>query len=72
MKIIFFSLAHRFDGLNHWIVSNELDAGGKPRRRNCKQCTLDHHRDNKTVYMCEKCETPLHVHCFKERILCTI
>ncbi len=37
----------------------------KPKRRNCKQCTLDGSKDNKTVYMCEKCKVPLHTLCFK-------
>ena len=62
----------RFDGLNHWIVSTGPGEGEgqgqnpKPKRRNCKQCTLDGHKDNKTVYMCEKCKVPLHIFCFKK------
>ena len=57
----------RYDCLNHWIVQNENDSNGQPRRRNCKQCTLNGKRGNKTVYMCEKCSVPLHTHCFKNR-----
>jgi hypothetical protein len=56
----------RFDGKNHWIVSTELDQKGQAKRRNCKQCTLEGKKDLKSVNMCEKCEMPLHVHCFKK------
>ena len=59
----------RFDGLNHWIANTEL-VGGKPRRRNCKQCANEGKADMKTVLLCEKCLVPLHTHCFKEKILC--
>jgi hypothetical protein len=58
----------RFDGLNHWMVGTELDAAGKNRRRNCRHCALQKKPDMKTVYLCEKCKVPLHVHCFKGRI----
>jgi hypothetical protein len=56
----------RFDNLGgHWIVSTEEDAAGKAKRRNCKMCHLKGKADLKSVYMCEKCEVPLHTHCFK-------
>ena len=55
----------RFDGLNHWITSTEKDKTGKPSRRNCKQCCLKGKKDAKCLFMCEKCEVPLHTHCFK-------
>ncbi len=56
----------RFDYLGgHWIVSTEEDAAGKAKRRNCKMCHLKGKADLKSVYMCEKCEVPLHTHCFK-------
>lgn len=55
----------RFDNLGHWIVSTQLDAAGKAKRRNCKMCYLNGKADLKTVFMCEKCEVPLHTHCFK-------
>jgi hypothetical protein len=57
----------RFDGLNHWIGSTE-EQNGKPQRRNCKNCANEGKRDMKTVLLCEKCQVPLHVHCFKEKI----
>lgn len=60
----------RFDNINHWVAGNELDGKGHAKRRNCRQCTIDGHKDNKTVYQCEKCEMPLHIHCFKDRIHC--
>jgi hypothetical protein len=60
----------RFDGFNHWIGGTEMGENGQAKRRNCKQCTLDGHKDNKTVFLCEKCEVPLHTHCFKDRIHC--
>ncbi len=62
----------RFDGLNHWIVPTKLDQKQQPKRRNCKQCALEGKRDLKSVNMCEKCEVPLHVHCFKERIFVVV
>lgn len=58
----------RFDGNQHWIVSTELDQKEQPKRRNCKQCALEGKKDLKSVNMCEKCQVPLHTHCFKERI----
>ena len=42
----------RYDGLNHWAVSTELDSNGKFKRRNCKQCSNEGKPDNKTVLMC--------------------
>jgi len=60
----------RFDNLGHWIVSTEEDAAGKAKRRNCKMCFLNGKPDLKSVFMCEKCEVPLHTHCFKGRVLC--
>ena len=60
----------RWDGLNHWICGTELDHGGRAKRRNCKQCTNEGRKDNKTVFMCEKCSVPLHTNCFKDRIHC--
>lgn len=57
----------RFDGLNHWIVNTDLDAQGKPKRRNCKNCSLKKKPDMKAAYICEKCNVPLHVNCFKEK-----
>lgn len=59
----------RFDGLNHWI-GNTGEVGGKPQRRNCRQCHIEGKRDMKTILLCEKCMVPLHTHCFKEKILC--
>ncbi len=59
----------RFDGMQHLIVSTEQDATGKPKRRNCKQCHLQGKQDMKTVFLCEKCQVPLHTFCFKGRIL---
>ena len=58
----------RFDRFDHWPVPTELDQKGQPRRRNCKQCSLDGKKDMKCVNLCEKCNVPLHHHCFKERI----
>jgi hypothetical protein len=55
-----------FDNLGgHWVVSTEEDAAGKAKRRNCKMCHLKGKADLKSVFMCEKCEVPLHTHCFK-------
>jgi hypothetical protein len=59
----------RFDGIQHWIVATELDTAGKPKRRNCKLCSLSGKSDCKTLLMCEKCKVPLHIHCFKEGFL---
>ena len=56
------------DNLQKESVLTLLRAAGialHQRRRNCKQCTLDGSKDNKTVYMCEKCKVPLHTYCFK-------
>jgi hypothetical protein len=56
----------RFDNLGgHWIVSTEEDAASKAKRRKFKMCHLKGKADLKLVYMCEKCEVPLHTHCFK-------
>lgn len=60
---------YRYDGLNHWIQNTEEDANGKPRRRNCKKCSLDGRHDAKTLFMCEKCKVPLHANCFKESVV---
>ncbi len=56
----------RLDGLNHWICGTEVGNGGYAKRRNCKQCTKEGRKDNKTVFMCEKCAVPLHTNCFKK------
>jgi len=56
----------RFDRLDHLIVGTEIDKKGKPSRRNCKQCHLEGKKEMKTVYKCEKCDAPLHTHCFKK------
>ena len=61
------SLEARYDCLSHWIVSTEADSKGVPKRRNCKQCSDEGRKDNKTLLMCEKCVVPLHHHCFKEK-----
>lgn len=53
-------------------MPTELDQKQQPKRRNCKQCALEGKKDLKSVNMCEKCQVPLHVHCFKERIFCGI
>lgn len=58
----------RFDGMNHWIEGTELDAAGKNKRRNCRYCALLKKADKKAVFICSKCQVPLHIHCFKERI----
>ena len=55
----------RKDGLNHWIVHTEAGPDGKPKRRNCKLCSSLGEKDRKALFMCEKCEIPLHVTCFK-------
>ena len=57
----------RYDTFNHWMVSTDSDTKGKAKRRNCKQCSEQGRKDNKTLLMCEKCLVPLHHHCFKER-----
>ena len=56
----------RYNRFDHWIVSTELDSKGAPKRRNCKQCANEGKKDNKTLLRCEKCNVPLHHHCFKE------
>ncbi len=45
-------------------MSTEEDAAGKAKRHNCKMCHLKG-KAVKLVYMCAKCEVPLHTHCFK-------
>ena len=40
---------------------------GKPKRRNCKQCTVVGKLNVKALLMCAKCKVPLHHHCIKER-----
>jgi len=55
----------RYDGLNHWIAGTEEDANGKPSRRNCKQCHLEGKKERKTVFVCKKCDMPLHTFCFE-------
>ena len=55
----------RKDGPNHWIVHTEAGPDGKPKRRNCKLCLSLGEKDSKALFMCEKCEIPLHVTCFK-------
>ena len=58
----------RFDFYNHIIVGI-FDPAGKPHRKNCKQCYSTTKQRLKTVYQCEKCDVPLHVHCFKEGLI---
>jgi len=58
----------RFDGHNHLIIGI-FDEGGKAHRKNCKQCYSTSKQRLKTVYKCEKCDVPLHVHCFKEGLI---
>lgn len=60
------SLNVRFDGMNHWMVNTENDKQGKPSRRNCKQCCLEGRKDAKSQFVCEKCQVPLHIQCFKK------
>jgi hypothetical protein len=63
----------RYDQLGHWVANTEQDAAGKFKRRNCKMCALLKKADFKTVYLCEKCQVPLHVPgCFKEKDLCLV
>ena len=54
----------RFDGRNHWIVGI-INEAGAPHRKNCKYCYMTKKANNKTVYMCKKCNTALHTHCFE-------
>ncbi len=56
----------RLVGLNHWICGTEAGNGRQDKSRNCKQCTKEGCKDNKTVFMCEKCAVPLHTNCFKK------
>ena len=58
----------RFDEHNHLIVGI-FDEGGKAHRKNCKQCYATSKQRLKTIYKCEKCDVPLHVHCFKEGLI---
>jgi hypothetical protein len=58
----------RFDRFDHIIVGI-FDPAGKPHRKNCKQCYSTTKQRLKTVYQCEKCDVPLHVHCFKEGLI---
>ena len=52
----------RYDGSNHWPAYTDEEK----KRRNCKQCTLDGKRNNKTNLICTKCMVPLHVpECFQ-------
>ena len=60
------SAGSRFDGLNHWITSTAEAATGKSSRRNCKQCHLEGKKEAKAVFICRKCDVPLHVQCFEE------
>ena len=55
----------RFDLFNHWPVHNELDENDKPRRRNCKMCLENKKVDQKSTFMCTKCNIPLHINCFE-------
>jgi hypothetical protein len=59
----------RYDGLNHWIVGTPEDKNGKASRRNCKQCHLEGKKEMKATFVCEKCDAPLHVNCFKEGVV---
>jgi hypothetical protein len=36
------------------------------KRRNCKKCSMEGKKDYKSTYMCEKCDVPLHIACFKQ------
>ena len=54
----------RFDGRDHLIVGIFNEAGA-PHRKNCKYCYMTKKANNKTVYMCKKCNTALHTHCFE-------
>lgn len=56
----------RFDRVDHWIRGTAVDAKGKPARRNCKQCHLEGKKEMKTVFICSKCDVPLHTHCFEK------
>jgi len=57
----------RTDGLNHWIVATDTTEDGKKRRLNCRQCSKEGKKDNKTLMKCEKCNVGLHHLCFKEK-----
>lgn len=59
----------RYDRLDHLIVAIPVDEKGKQPRRNCKKCSEEGKKDAKCVFLCEKCQIPLHVQCFKEFIL---
>jgi hypothetical protein len=43
-------LCSSFDGENHWIVTLELDAAGKPKRRNCRHCCTQEKKELRTIY----------------------
>ena len=59
--------SQRFDGMSHWPANTD-----DKKRRNPKQCTLDGKRDNKTNYICSKCEIPVHVPLsFQASIFCS-
>ena len=58
----------RYDEHNHLIIGI-FDEAGKAHRRNCKQCYSTTKQLLKTMYQCEKCTVPLHVHCFKEGLI---
>ena len=49
-----------------YIIVGIFDQTGKAHRKNCKHCYSTTKQRLKTVYQCEKCTVPLHVHCFKE------
>ena len=58
-------ISSRYDGLQHWLTGTELDDKGTARRRNCKACHEAGKKDAKAVFMCKKCNVPLHVNCFE-------
>lgn len=56
------AVSKRLDGMSHWPAYTD-----NKKRRNCRQCTFDGKRDNKTNFICSKCEIPLHVpSCFQK------
>jgi len=58
----------RYDGLNHWPASTELDKDEKPKRLNCRLCYEKEKKALKVAHLCKKCNVPLHITCFEEII----